>query len=66
MNDDAFLDWLDEQDGYYIADQLVRDEWPEFYDEYDLGGVTFKMDGDSVMVPRRDYRHAVVYGYPLD
>lgn len=64
---DGFLDWLDKQDTYYIADKRVRQVWPDFYDHYELTGVTIKMNSNGAsMVPIRDYRDVVIRGYPLD
>lgn len=64
---EAFLDWLDTIDDYHVSRQRVEDEWPSF--EHDrLVGVTMQYDPDTgeTRVPKRDYRHAVVHGYPLD
>lgn len=68
FNEEAFLDWLREQDGYYMNDTMLREKWPGFYDNYDLVGVTMKMDEDTgeTLVPIRDYRQAVKFGQPLD
>lgn len=67
MDTQAFIEWLYEQDGYAIPDSRVRSEWPEFYDEYELVGITVTEDEDgNVLIPKRDYRQAVVYGQPLD
>lgn len=63
----AFIEWLYEDDSYYVRADRVREEFPEFYDEHELVGITVTEDEDgNVLVPKRDYRHALVYGQPLD
>lgn len=66
---EAFLDWLEEEvEGGYVRGNRVEEEWPEFYENYELKGVTSRWDpetGESE-TPVRDYRQAVVYGQPLD
>jgi hypothetical protein len=65
---EGFLDWLDEKDDYFISSKEVEEEWPEFYEQYQLGTVTVKYDPevDETLVPKRDYRDCVIHGHPLD
>lgn len=68
FNENEFLRWLAEQDSYYIEENAVKETWPSFYENYDLTGVTVQINPDTGKkeVPKRDYRHAVQYGTPLD
>jgi hypothetical protein len=65
----AFLRWLEtEVDGYYVDSERVEEEWPGFFENYEMIGVTSKYDPDtgSIMTPVRDYRQTIKYGQPLD
>lgn len=60
-----FLDWLDEQDGYSVRQDIVAEKFPDL--SFNLVGVTMKMDDDgNTLVPKRDYRQAIIYGQALD
>lgn len=66
---EAFLEWLEEDvDGYYVNASRVAEEWPAFYEDYEMGPVTSKFDPETgeVQTPVRDFRHTVKYGQPLD
>jgi hypothetical protein len=69
FDSEAFLTWLGEEaDGGYIKQKQVAEEWPEFYENFELKGVTSKLDpetGES-LTPVRDFRQAVLFGQPLD
>lgn len=62
-----FVEWLDEEGGYNISFSKVEEEYPEFFEIYDLGSVTMKMgdDGESY-VPVRDFIDCVKYGHVRD
>lgn len=67
FDSEAFLDWLDDIDGYRVRASRVREEWPEFEEATGgLIGVTMTYDDGESLVPKRDYRHKVLYGYALD
>jgi hypothetical protein len=61
-----FLSWLDEQDGYYVSDELVDEKFPDL--EFDMIGVTKQYDPETgkTKTPKRDYRQAVKLGRVLD
>lgn len=60
-----FLDWLDEQDGYSVRSDVVEDLFPDL--SFNLVGVTMTADEDgNTLIPKRDYRQAVINGQPLD
>lgn len=60
-----FLEWLDEQDGYWIRPEKVESEFPEI--EFNMAGITVMLDDDgNTRVPKRDYREYIKYGQPLD
>jgi hypothetical protein len=62
---EEFLNWLDEQDGYWLREERVESEFPDM--EFDLVGVTKQIDDDgNFRVPKRDYRQYVKYGYAWD
>lgn len=62
FNEQEFLEWLNEIDGYYVSRDRIGEEWPDFYEYYNLTGVTVKMEDGKVMVPKVDYRDAVELG----
>lgn len=68
FNEQSFLDWLDEIDGYYVEQSRIKEEWPQFYEHYELGPVTSKYDPETeeIETPIRDFRQTIVYGQPLD
>jgi hypothetical protein len=60
-----FLNWLDEQDGYWLREERVESEFPDI--EFDMIGVTMQIDDDgNFRVPKRDYRQYVKYGHVWD
>lgn len=60
-----FLDWLDEQDGYSVRQDVVDEKFSDL--SFNLVGVTMTLDEDgNTLVPKRDYRHAIIHGQPLD
>lgn len=63
-----FLDWLEEQDGYRVSANEINENWSGFYDHFSITGVTMTINEDTgeKMVPKRDFRQAVLYGTPLD
>lgn len=67
MNEkEEFLAWLDEQDGYYIDNSLVRENFPNL--QFNIIGATGRMNPKTgkIQLPKRDYRQAVKYGQVLD
>ncbi len=65
-NEEEFLEWLDEQDDYWISDSEVEEKFPNL--EYSMTGVTKQWDPetDETKTPARDYRQAVKYGRVTD
>ena len=62
---EEILNWLNEQDGYWLREKRVESEFPDM--EFDLVGVTKQIDDDgNFRVPKRDYRQYVKYGYAWD
>jgi len=60
-----FLNWLDEQDGYWLRRDKVNEEFPDV--EFDMVGVTMTLDDDgNTRVPKRDYRQYIKYGHTFD
>jgi hypothetical protein len=60
-----FLDWMDEQDGYYLNRDEVEKKFPEI--EFNMTGVTSKLGDDGEwLTPKRDFRQSIVYGQALD
>lgn len=65
MNDEDFLNWLD-SDEYYVSMETVEEEWPSFFDEHDVIGVTLVYENGETKIPRRDLRDIVECGVPRD
>ncbi len=64
-NEKQFLEWLADQPGYYVRDDLVEQEFPDL--EYHMIGVTKTVGDDgSVKTPKRDWRQAVKWGGVTD
>lgn len=60
-----FLLWLNDQDGYWIEDQRVFEEFPDL--DFNLIGVTKRENDDgNTETPKRDWRQAVKYGGVMD
>jgi len=60
-----FLQWLNDQDEYWIEDKKVEEKFPDL--DIEMDGVTIRMneDGNSE-TPKRDWRQAVKYGGVFD
>ena len=64
MNEE-FLQWLNDQDEYWIEDKRVEEEFPNL--DVELIGVTKQMNSDgNLETPKRDWRQAVKYGGVMD
>lgn len=64
-----FLDWLEEQDSYYLTRDEVEEAFPGFHRLFGAkmkGGTVSLNDDGVVQVPVRDYRDAVIHGYLKD
>lgn len=61
-----FVDWLEEQGDYDVPVSEVREEFPEFFEVYDLGAVTVRMEDGKEHVPVRDFVDCVKYGHTKD
>jgi hypothetical protein len=57
--EEEFLEWLDEQNGAFIADSKVEANFPDL--EFQIVGTSKHYDPieDEVMTPKRDWRRAV-------
>lgn len=64
--EEEFLNWLEEQNGYYVKNSVVKEKFPDL--DLDLGMVTMKYDPETgeTSTPIRDYEQAIRYGQPLD
>lgn len=57
----AFLNWLNRQDGYYVRDDVVEEKFPNL--KFRMIGVTKILNDDgTTSTPIRDWRQAVKYG----
>lgn len=64
---EEFLEWVEEHDEYAISLERVEEEYPSFFEAYNLTGITMKMDDDGKpLVPIRDLRDCVRLGYCRD
>ena len=60
-----FLEWLNDQDEYWIEDKKVEEKFPDL--DVEMVGVTKrKNDNGNFETPKRDWRQAVKYGGVLD
>lgn len=61
-----FLDWLANQDRYWIPDSEVEEKFPDL--EYRMIGVTKQYDEETgeTMTPARDWRQGVGKGQVTD
>jgi hypothetical protein len=60
-----FLSWLDEQNSYSVRADVVEEKFPDL--PFNFVGVTMTRDEDgNTLVPKRDYRQAIIYRQPLD
>lgn len=61
-----FLEWLAEQPGYYVRDDLVEEQFPDL--EYQMIGVTKRENPETgeIETPKRDWRQAVKWGGVTD
>lgn len=58
MSNREFLDWLEEQDDYWINRSEVEEMFPDL-SLADMGGVTAKQnDEGDLLIPKRDFRKA--------
>lgn len=62
-----FAEWLEKQNSYDIPVSKVEEEYPKFFEVYDIGPVTMRMgdDGENY-VPVRDFIDCLKFGQPRD
>lgn len=58
MSNRDFLEWLEQQDRYWINQSKVEEKFPDL-ELAEMGGVTAKKnDEGDLLIPKRDYRKA--------
>lgn len=62
----AFLDWLDDQDGYSVAYERVDEQYPNFPWGNIVGATVILGENGERMYLKRDLRQAVTKGYITD
>lgn len=62
-----FSEWIDNMNEHSVPLESVEEEYPGFFDAYDLTGVTMELDDDEKpLVPIRDLRDCVRLGFVRD
>lgn len=61
-----FYNWLEEQGTDEVPVSEVRENYPGFFEAYDLGVVTMTVEEGENMVPVRDFKDCVKFGSPKD
>lgn len=61
-----FVNWLEREGSYDIPVSKVEEKFPEFFEVYNLGAVTVRMENEEQHVPVRDFIDCVKFGHPRD